>query len=136
MKNFLARLILVLACLAPVAAFAVADPPIQAPTIPAPVKITTGLTYQVIAPAAGRRSLTIQNNNASDSCNIIVGGPWAAADTTSTARTINGVSLTGAQASIVLAAGVAYTRYYPIVPSDVILGTCTTTGDSIYVDIQ
>ena len=102
-----------------------------------PAKITTGLTFQVLLAAVSTRlSITIQNNNAADACNIIVGGPWAAADTTSTARTINGISLTGAQASIALAAGQSYTRYYPLVPNDQILGTCTTTGDSIYVDTQ
>jgi hypothetical protein len=130
------KILIALFLLRPVTAFAVADPPIQATTIPTPTKITAGLTYQVIAPSAGRRSLTIQNNNATDSCNIIVGGPWAAGDTTTTSRTINGVSVTGAQAAIVLVAGAAYTRYYPIVPTDAILGTCATTGDSIYVDIQ
>jgi hypothetical protein len=106
-------------------------------TNPVPVKITTGLTYQVLLAAnGGRQALTIQNNNASDQCEIIVGGPWAAGDTTSTARTINGVSLTALQASIVLSAGTAYTRYYPIVPSDQILTTCATTGDSVYADTQ
>lgn len=102
-----------------------------------PTKITTGLTYQVLlAASSNRQSLTIQNNNASDGCWIIVGGPWQAADTTATARTINGVSLTALQASISLSAGGSYTRYYPWVPGDAILGTCTTTADSIYVDTQ
>jgi hypothetical protein len=110
-------------------------------TVPAPVKITTGLTFQQLLPAVpvnslARRSLTIENNNATDSCNIIIGGPWAAGDTTSTARTINSVSLTGAQASILLLAAGSYTRYYPYTPGDIILGTCTSTGDSLYVDTQ
>lgn len=102
-----------------------------------PTKITTGLTYQSLLPAvSNRQSLTIQNNNATDGCWIIVGGPWQAGDTTATARTINGVSLTALQASISLSSGNAYTRYYPWVPGDAILGTCTTTADSIYVDTQ
>ena len=106
-------------------------------TNPGPVKIATGLTYQAVLTAnPGRQSLTIQNNNASDQCEIIVGGPWQAADTTTTSRTINGTSMTALQASIVLAAGTAYTRYYPIVPADQILATCTTTVDSLYVDTQ
>lgn len=108
-------------------------------TNPQPVLITTGNTFQQLYPlSAGRLSLTLQNNNASDACNIIVGGPWKAGDTTSTSRTINGTSMTGAQASILLAGGGTgvYSRYYPYVPSDQILVTCATTGDSFYADTQ
>ena len=106
-------------------------------TNPTPKLITTGLTYQQILPAnGGRGSLTIQNNNASDQCELLVGGPWQAGDTTSTSRTVGGVSVTALQGSIVLAAGQAYTRYYPYVPSDIILATCASNGDSLYVDTQ
>jgi hypothetical protein len=116
------------------AAFAQSQPKL---TNPSPVLVTTGLTYQQLLPMnGGRLSLTIQNNNASDQCEILVGGPWVAGDTTSTSRTVSGVSVTALQGAIVLPAGQAYTRYYPYVPSDRILGTCTTTGDSIYVDTQ
>jgi len=121
-------------------------PPIDAPTVNGSVKITTGLTFQqvlgAITPTTAnpnpRRSLTIQNNNASDSCNVIVGTNQitAGTTTTSTSITINGNTLTAAQASIVLTAGQSYTRYYPFVPSDIIFATCATTGDSLYVDTQ
>lgn len=107
------------------------------PTTAWSAKITTGLTYQqLLSQGNARRSVTIQNNNASDACYITVGGPVAAGNTTSTSVTINGVSMTAQQASILLSAGQAYTRYYPFPPNDVILGTCATTGDSIYVDTQ
>lgn len=128
-----------LVALALLCAPAYADQTNTATTTPAPAKIAAGLTYQVLLPSVQsnqRHSLTIQNNNATDNCEIIVGGPWAVGDTTSTARTINSVSITGAQAAIVLTPSQAYTRFYPYIPSDQILGTCTTTGDSIYVDTQ
>ena len=106
-------------------------------TNPSPILITTGLTYQtVLAAGKGPGSLTIQNNNASDACELLIGGPWQPADTTSSSRSVAGVTLTALQGSIVLAAGQAYTRYYPYIPSDRILATCATTGDSLYVDTQ
>lgn len=87
--------------------------------------ITTGNTFQQVLAAVGtppavRRSLTVQNNNASDACWVYV-GPTASA-TKGTA--------------IQLAAGQSYTRYYPYVPSDVIAATCATTSDTLYVDTQ
>lgn len=103
-------------------------------------KITTGLTYQTVLAAVTqtnqRRSLTIENNNASDACYIEVTGLVPAASTTSTSVTVNSVSLTAQQASIMLLAGGSYTRYYPYVPAGAIVATCATTGDSLYVDIQ
>lgn len=122
---------------------AMADQVTIAGTIAAPVKITTGLTYQQILPALtgskSRNSITIQNNNSSDSCQIIIvgtGSPWLAGDTTTTSRTVNGVSMTAAQASILLTSGQSYTRYFPFIPSDQFLATCATTADSLYVDTQ
>ena len=42
-----------------------------------------------------------------------------------------------AQAAILLQPGQSYTRYWPFVPNDQILGTCTTSSsDSLYVDTQ
>jgi hypothetical protein len=106
-------------------------------TVNMSAKITTGLTYQQLLPKDDtRKSLTIQNNNTTDNCEIIFGSPFLAADTTATSRTVNGTSLTALQASIVLTPGLSFTRYYPHLPSDIILGTCTTTGDSLYIDIQ
>jgi hypothetical protein len=107
-----------------------------AATTPRPIKITTGLTFQAALAAANRRSITIQNNNATDACYLLVGGPWQAGDTTSTSRTINSVSVTGIQGAILLAAGQTYSRGFPYVPNDAILATCATTGDSLYVDFQ
>jgi hypothetical protein len=111
-------------------------------TIASPAIIATGLTFQQVLASVqsnNRHSLTIENNNATDNCNIIlvgVGSPWLVGDTTSTTHTINGVSFTGAKASILLLPGGSYTRYYPFIPPEQILGTCTTTGDSLYVDTQ
>ena len=115
---------------------------VTAVTSASPVLITTGLTYQQVLPSVtlnNRRSITIQNNNASDNCELIivgVGSPWLVGDTTASSRSVNGVSLTALKASIVLQPGQSYTRYFPYIPSDQFLATCTTTGDSLYVDTQ
>lgn len=109
------------------------------PTDNQSVSITTGLTYQSIQVANGsRRSVTIQNNNttSTENCWINIDGTVAAGATTATSVTVKGVSITAAKASILLQPGQAYTRYYPYVPNAAIVGTCTTTGDSIYADIQ
>ena len=127
-------------------------------TINGSAKITTGLTYQTLlssiqgatpnsgaSGAAGlsqttqRQSLTIENNNASDTCYIIIGSTWGVVPgttTTTSTSTFGGATVTAAQASITLIAAGSYTRYWPYVPSDTIYGTCATTGDSIYVDTQ
>jgi hypothetical protein len=114
-------------------------------TLNGSVKITTGLTYQLVLAALPgtstvRHSLTIQNNQASgtDVCYLIVGTTQVTAGTTATSTnvTIAGATITAAQASIVLSPGQAYTRYFPYVPADAIYGTCTTSGDSLYVDTQ
>lgn len=88
------------------------------------VAITTGNTFQQVlavlgSPPAIRRSLTIQNNNASDSCWVFVGGGSATKAT-----------------AILLTTGQAYTRYFPYVPSDAIQATCANTADTLYVDTQ
>lgn len=103
------------------------------------VKITTGLTYQtVLAASVTRHSLTIENNNSSDTCYLIVGTTQITSGTTTTSSniTIAGATVTVAQASITLGANGSYTRYYPFVPSDTIYATCASTGDSLYVDTQ
>lgn len=87
--------------------------------------IATGNTFQsvlaaVAAPPATRRSLTIQNNNATDSCWVFVGATASATKGT----------------SILLLPGGSYTRYSPYIPSDNIAGTCATTSDTLYVDTQ
>lgn len=110
-------------------------------TLNVPTIITTGNTFQVVLPSnlntgIRRQSLTIENNNATDNCFILIGGPWAAGDTTATSRTINGVSITSVKDGILLLPGGQYTRYWPLVPSDQILATCASTSDSLYVDVQ
>lgn len=122
------------------------NPTIDAPTTNGSVKITTGNTFQALlaaVPIVGgqpgtRHSLTIQNNNASDACYLIVGTNQVTPATTtlSTSITINGATVTAQQAAIVLTAGIPYQRYFPYVPSDAIYVTCATTGDSVYVDTQ
>ena len=135
------------AFLLPEGAFAQATGfPLNAPTTNGSVSITTGLTYQTLLAAAptradgrpSRNSLTIQNNNASDACYLVIGTNQITAGTTTTSSTITigGSSITAAKASIVLSAGQSYQRYFPYVPGDAIYATCATTGDSLYVDTQ
>jgi hypothetical protein len=93
-------------------------------TVNSSVTIAAGNTFQqVLASNYGtstqRQSLTIQNNNTNtDSC-------WVYLGTTANATKA---------ASIILAVGQAYTRYWPFVPSDAIQVTCASTSDSVYVD--
>jgi hypothetical protein len=88
--------------------------------------IAAGNTFQTVlsalgSPPASRRSLTIENNNSTDSCWIVIGGALGSAT--------KGIA-------ILLTPGGSYTRYYPYVPSDAIHATCTTTSDTLYVDVQ
>lgn len=93
-------------------------------TLNSSATITTGNTFQtILAVISGtstqRQSLTIQNNNAVDSCWLFIGAGSATKAT-----------------SMLLLAGGSYTRYWPYVPSDAIQATCATTADTLYVDIQ
>lgn len=89
------------------------------PTITASVVIVTGGTFQsILAALSNKSSLTIQNNNATDSCWIQIG---------------SSLSITEGHA-IELLAGQAYTRYFPYVPADAIQGTCANNSDTMYVD--
>jgi hypothetical protein len=89
-------------------------------TVNAAVVITTGNTFQtVLAGTITRQALTIENNNASDSCWVYIGSG----------------SATEAK-SILLLAGGSYTRYWPFVPSDAIQATCATSSDTLYIDYQ
>ena len=87
------------------------------------VAIATGNTFQTVLTAvtsnSQRRSLTIQNNNASDSCWLFIGAGSATKGT-----------------AILLASGQAYTRYSPYIPTDAIQATCATTADTLYIDNQ
>jgi hypothetical protein len=101
-------------------------------------KITTGNTFQTLRPAEQRWSITIQNNNASDNCYLIVGGNQVTPGTTTvgTNVTTGGGTVTAQQAAILLTPGLPWQRYYPYVPNDAIYATCASTGDSLYVDTQ
>lgn len=102
-----------------------AQSPADLPTTNRSIVITTGNTFQTIlagvvnSQSFARRSLTIENNNAADSCWLFIGGGTATKAT-----------------SILLLSGGSYTRYYPYIPSDPIQATCTTTSDTMYVDTQ
>ena len=130
MRKLVAALLLSLASVSAALAQNVSLP-FNAPTTRTAIVIVTGNTFQTILavvanPAnnpASRHSLTIQNNNASDSCWIDYGVGVTAANATEAA-------------GILLTAGQAYTRYYPYIPSDEIEATCATTSDTMRVEIQ
>lgn len=102
--------------------------PVAAQTVAATTNssavITAGNTFQSVLAGItftnSRRSLTIQNNNASDSCWLFIGPTASATKGTS-------ILLTSAQ---------PYIRYYPYIPSDNIAATCAATNDTLYVDTQ
>jgi hypothetical protein len=104
--------------------------------------ITTGNTYQTILPALGappatRRTIQIQNNNASDACYLEYSGLVVAGNTTATSVTPTGGSaMTAQQASAVLAAGGSWFRSAPYIPSGAIVMTCASNGDSVYVEVE
>lgn len=113
------------------------------PTLNNSVLITTGLTFQQILPTANarpptpRNALELQNNQTTtDNCWINYDGTVTAGMTTSSTVTVNGVSMTAAQASVLLTPGQAYTRYYPHTPSGIVVGTCASTSDSIYAAVE
>jgi hypothetical protein len=98
--------------------------PLNLGTVNGSIVITAGNTFQqVLAALTGnnrRRSLTISNNNATDSCWLFIGPTASATKGT----------------SILLLSGGSYTRYYPYIPSDNIAATCVTTSDTLYADTQ
>jgi hypothetical protein len=111
--------------------------------------ITTGGTYQQLlpsiltSPVSFRRSLTIKNNQISgtDVCFLLFGSNivvqvTAGVTTVSTNLTVNGVTMSAAAASYTLNPGEPYPRYFPYIPGDLFFVTCSTTGDSVYADIQ
>jgi hypothetical protein len=95
------------------------------PTTNGSVTITTGNTFQTVLAATTftvdqqRKSVTIQNNNTSDSCWVFIGAGTAT-------KAI----------SILLTSGGSYQRYFPYVPSDAIQATCASNGDTLYIDTQ
>ena len=116
--------VLALACTEVRFAQAIPDGPIPKHTIVIPVVIATGNTFQTVLSSiassqTSRLSITIVNNNATDSCWITVDGGTPAKAT-----------------SILLLAGGQYFRSWPYVPYDAIQATCATTNDTLYVDQQ
>ena len=115
-------------------------------TQPGSVAIVTGGTYQTIFSINARtQSATIVNNNntvtntnsgGSDLCWIDVTGCVQTGDTLTTSRTCNGITLEAAQRSIPLVPGGSYGRYYPYIPLGPTVGTCQTSGDTVYADSQ
>jgi hypothetical protein len=94
-------------------------------TVNSSATITAGNAFQsVLATLIGtstvRQSLTIENNNAADSCWVFIGPNASATKAT----------------SILLTPGGSYQRYFPYVPSDNISATCTNMNDTLYVDTQ
>jgi hypothetical protein len=85
--------------------------------------IATGSTFQTVLSAVTltgqRRSLTINNNNPTDSCWLFLG---------------SGTATKGK--SILLLAGATYARYAPYIPSDEVQATCATSADTLYLDFQ
>jgi hypothetical protein len=131
----LAMLVLFVSC-------AKSQQPSQKPTANMSIKITTGGTFQQVAPLKqSMQSLTIQNNNpmaGAEMCYLDVSGaiPLGAL----LGGTANGVGspapATWQGATILLPPGASYTRYYPYIPQGPIVATCTTTNDTLYVDWQ
>jgi hypothetical protein len=104
------------------------------PTVGVSTTITAGGTFQQVLPSVpvnsgARRSLTIQNNNGTATCE-------AAGNCDYCWLHIGASTPTSTPNAIQLGVGQAYTRYYPYVPSDAIQATCTTSGDFLYVDSQ
>lgn len=96
----------------------------NAPTVNLSLTVAAPNIFQSIpglgAGASSRRSLTIENNNASDNCWVFL-GPVANATTAK---------------SILLGPGGSYQRYYPYVPNDNVAVACASSGDTLYVDTQ
>jgi hypothetical protein len=101
------------------------------------VSITTGNTFQALLAAGTPRALTIENNNSNgDNCWIDVTGIVVATNTLSTSVTTKNGAITAQKATILLGQGASWQRYFSYVPNNAIVGTCATTGDSIYVEVE
>lgn len=98
--------------------------PVNRSTLNASVVIATGNTFQTVlasnfGTSTQRQQLTVNNNNATDSCWLFLGSGTATKGT-----------------SILLLAGASYRRDWPFVPSDAVQATCVTSNDTLYVDTQ
>jgi hypothetical protein len=109
-------------------------------TVNGSVSITTGLTFQQIFPASSQRqSVEFENNNitSTENCWINYDGTVTAGMTTSSTVTTTNGTMTAQKASIYLApSGGSATRYTLHMPNAIVVGTCTTAGDSIYATVQ
>lgn len=98
------------------------------------LKITTALTYQSFLIPSERISYLLQNNNytGTDTCLVDTTGVVTAGMTTSSTVTVDGVSLTAAQASAALGVLGSDQRFsMPVDGGVTIVGTCTGNGDTI-----
>lgn len=121
--------------------------------------ITTGLTYQLLlAGSVTRRNFQIQQNNVSNTSDVcyllyganitsqvviaangtvtLSGSPLTTTSNLTVAAASGATTVTAAQASDVLSQYGSEGRYFPINPSDPILVTCTSTGDSVSLHWQ
>lgn len=121
------RRLLAGALLAALAWPAMAQTPVNIPTVNRSVTISSGNVFQTVVAATAsttdynRKSLTLQNNNTNnDSCWVFIGALGSATK----------------QTSILLAPGGSYQRYMPYIPSDAINATCATSNDTLYIDTQ
>lgn len=104
------------------------------PTNRVAIVIAAGNTFQtVLAVSASRRSLTIQNNNATDSCWLDFGSAPAFPPAVGVPITAGTATKAGAE---LLLPGGSLSRYYPYVPSDELEATCATTGDTMRIEYQ
>lgn len=94
--------------------------PISKSTVNKSAVIAAGGTFQtVLASTVVRTALTVENNNATDSCWLYIGGGSATEGT-----------------AILLLAGGSYVRYWPFLPNDTLQATCANTSDTLYIDYQ
>lgn len=98
-----------------------------------PTVIAAGGTFQQILPAGQKFGFFIQNNNATDSCNVIFG----TLSTTGAQVTVANGNATAGN-SFLLTTGGVINMFSPnaYVPSDPILATCANTSDTLAVYVQ
>jgi hypothetical protein len=136
------RILVALAWLIAFTIAACGQQPSQKPTANMSIKITTGGTFQQVAPLKqSMQSLTIQNNNpmaGAEMCYLDVSGaiPLGATLGGAPAGVGTPAPATWQGASVLLPPGASYTRYYPYIPQGPIVATCTTSNDTLYVDWQ
>jgi len=98
-----------------------AGTPQNSSTTKSTITITEGGKFQQILAPNGkdRQALTIENNNATDSCWLFIGNGPATKDR-----------------SIEIVGKGSYVRYWPFVPSDAIQATCATSSDTLDISTR